>query len=158
MRNVTATAAARTSGIEISKRCEQCDQPFEPRARSGGSPQRFCSTDCRLAFHNNAQRGQRSPAYSAPVQPKRQRTRQRIRQTILIGAPTTARSSCGSSPRRRSISTVRTRWSFVSTDRRTMTRSSSSQHQALPIFSTSSPTSAVSRAWGRRNEQKQQIR
>jgi hypothetical protein len=32
--------------------CEQCDQPFQPRAR-GGSKQRFCSTKCRTAFHNS---------------------------------------------------------------------------------------------------------
>jgi hypothetical protein len=52
------------------KTCEQCRQPFAPRARTGGSPQRFCSADCRAAFHKTeAQRGQRSPAYSAEPTP-----------------------------------------------------------------------------------------
>jgi hypothetical protein len=33
--------------------CEHCQAPFEPRARSGGKPQRFCSTACRRVFHAN---------------------------------------------------------------------------------------------------------
>lgn len=37
--------------------CEQCGEPFARRTGSGGKPQRFCSTDCRMAFH--AQRPQR---------------------------------------------------------------------------------------------------
>ncbi|MCZ6674230.1 MAG: hypothetical protein O7C75_14980, partial [Verrucomicrobia bacterium] len=32
-----------------------CDKPFERRT-TGGSPQRHCSTDCRLAFHRAARR------------------------------------------------------------------------------------------------------
>jgi hypothetical protein len=39
--------------------CDQCDKPFEPRSKSGGKPQRFCSSECRFEFHT--QRGQRSP-------------------------------------------------------------------------------------------------
>jgi hypothetical protein len=31
--------------------CAQCGNPFEPRKRSGGKPQKFCSTACRQAFH-----------------------------------------------------------------------------------------------------------
>jgi hypothetical protein len=46
--------------------CEQCGQAFKPRSGSGGKPQRFCSQDCRTAFHNNEpQRSQRSPTCSA---------------------------------------------------------------------------------------------
>ncbi len=33
--------------------CEQCQAPFEARARTGGKPQRFCSPACRRAFHAN---------------------------------------------------------------------------------------------------------
>src|SRR5262245_15943543 len=36
----------------IWAQCEQCRQPFEPRKGSGGKPQRFCSAECRTAFHN----------------------------------------------------------------------------------------------------------
>ena len=60
--------------------CEQCGEAFEPRQGSGGKPQRFCSTPCRLAFHSEArtgangeggsdlkgQRDQRAPTCSAP--------------------------------------------------------------------------------------------
>jgi hypothetical protein len=45
--------------------CDQCDKPFEPRSKSGGKPQRFCSPECRAAFHTQPQRGQRSPTCSA---------------------------------------------------------------------------------------------
>jgi hypothetical protein len=46
--------------------CEQCSQPFAPRERSGGKPQRFCSPECRSAFHSeNRQRDQRAPTCSA---------------------------------------------------------------------------------------------
>jgi hypothetical protein len=31
--------------------CEHCQKTFEPRAGSGGKPQRFCSEKCRKAFH-----------------------------------------------------------------------------------------------------------
>jgi hypothetical protein len=41
--------------------CDQCGKPFEPRSKSGGKVQRFCSPECRTAFHNEPQRGQRSP-------------------------------------------------------------------------------------------------
>jgi hypothetical protein len=59
------------------KICEQCAKPFEPRSRSGGKPQRFCSPPCRAAYHaSERQRGQRSPTLDAPstlpavIQPK----------------------------------------------------------------------------------------
>lgn len=46
-------------------RCEQCGEPFTPRVRSGGKPQRFCKPECRAAFH--AQRGQREPTCNTPA-------------------------------------------------------------------------------------------
>jgi hypothetical protein len=45
--------------------CDQCGEPFEPRSKSGGKPQRFCSPECRAAFHTQPQRGQRSPTCDA---------------------------------------------------------------------------------------------
>lgn len=39
------------SDMTEPKTCDQCGTPFEPRNGSGGKPQRFCSTECRLAFH-----------------------------------------------------------------------------------------------------------
>ena len=50
-----------------SKTCEQCKNEFLPRQGRGGKPQRFCSTDCRLAFHSGGQHSQRSPTCSALV-------------------------------------------------------------------------------------------
>ena len=49
--------------------CDQCGKPFDPRSGSGGKPQRFCSSECRIAFHNEPQRGQRSPTCIAPSLP-----------------------------------------------------------------------------------------
>jgi hypothetical protein len=49
------------------KTCEQCRQPFTPRASSGGKAQRFCSSDCRTAFHNaGSQRVPVTPTYGEP--------------------------------------------------------------------------------------------
>jgi hypothetical protein len=45
--------------------CDQCGKQFEPRSKSGGKPQRFCSPECRGAFHTQPQRGQRSPTCDA---------------------------------------------------------------------------------------------
>jgi hypothetical protein len=68
-------------------KCHQCGKPFEPRSKSGGKPQRFCSPECRAAFHTQPQRGQRSPTCSAPTLPAvvspNQRTNQRPPQRIL---------------------------------------------------------------------------
>ena len=66
MEDVTTIAATRKP--DISKSCEQCGQAFDPRSGSGGKPQRFCSIDCRICFHRNAQRGQRSPTCNASAQ------------------------------------------------------------------------------------------
>jgi hypothetical protein len=39
------------------QRCERCSQQFKPRVGSGSRAQRFCSTDCRQAFHSAARSG-----------------------------------------------------------------------------------------------------
>jgi MYM-type Zinc finger with FCS sequence motif len=64
----SAQAERKPEENEISKSCEHCGQQFEPRSGSGGKPQRFCSTECRLAFHGKPQRSQRTPTYRAPPQ------------------------------------------------------------------------------------------
>lgn len=54
--------------VEVDKKtCEQCGVEFSPRAGSGGKPQKFCSPQCRTAFHADAQPkvSQRSPTWSA---------------------------------------------------------------------------------------------
>jgi hypothetical protein len=52
--------------IEPSLRsCDQCGTSFTPRCGTGGSPQRFCGTACRLSFHAEGQRGQLRPACNA---------------------------------------------------------------------------------------------
>ena len=40
--------------------CHECGNAFTPRHGSGGSKQRFCSDECRMAFHKERQRAQRS--------------------------------------------------------------------------------------------------
>jgi len=50
-------------------KCDQCGKPYEPRSKSGGKPQRFCSPECRAAFHKQPQRGQRSPTCGAASLP-----------------------------------------------------------------------------------------
>jgi hypothetical protein len=44
--------------------CEKCGKPFEPRSGSGGSAQRFCCTGCRLSFHRERLRAQRTSRYA----------------------------------------------------------------------------------------------
>ena len=44
------------SGDDGSPLCERCNKPFTPRSRSGGKPQRFCSSECRTASHAGSQR------------------------------------------------------------------------------------------------------
>ena len=53
-------------GFEHHPACQQCGDSFTPRKGSGGRPQRFCSAECRVAFHAKGQRSQRSPTYIAP--------------------------------------------------------------------------------------------
>ena len=51
--------------------CEKCGNRFTPRSGSGGSVQRFCGTDCRLSFHRERLRSQRTGLYAgqSPQQP-----------------------------------------------------------------------------------------
>jgi hypothetical protein len=44
--------------------CDQCGNHFSPRNRSGGSPQRFCTSGCRLGFHTERLRRQRKAPYA----------------------------------------------------------------------------------------------
>jgi hypothetical protein len=39
-------------------RCDQCGKPFGPKKHGGGSAKRFCTYDCRMAWHA----AQRKPA------------------------------------------------------------------------------------------------
>ena len=47
--------------------CEKCGNPFEPRSGSGGSVQRFCCTRCRLGFHKERLRSQRTGLYAGKL-------------------------------------------------------------------------------------------
>jgi predicted nucleic acid-binding Zn ribbon protein len=51
---------------KLKQRCHHCGKPFCPRHGSGGSPQRFCSTECRNIFNKERQRTRRRAAYVAP--------------------------------------------------------------------------------------------
>ena len=53
---------------KLSKPCEQCGQPLKSRKHGGGSPQRFCSQECRTAWHS-AQRNPACTLESAIVDP-----------------------------------------------------------------------------------------
>jgi hypothetical protein len=51
--------------------CDQCGKSFDPRSGSGGKPLRFCSSECRTAFHNDPQRSPTCIAQNLPAdQPK----------------------------------------------------------------------------------------
>ena len=42
------------SSVSLSgqaRRCDQCGKPFGPKMHGGGSPRRFCTSDCRMAWH-----------------------------------------------------------------------------------------------------------
>jgi hypothetical protein len=49
--NQATVDAIDQAGAESRDCCEHCSHPFTPRT-SGGKAQRFCSTECRKAFHN----------------------------------------------------------------------------------------------------------
>ncbi len=49
------------------QRCAKCGAPFSPRHGSGGSRQRFCTTNCRMSFHKERQRTQRRAPYAGPT-------------------------------------------------------------------------------------------
>jgi hypothetical protein len=55
--------------LNPQQRCDRCGTPFSPRWGSGGSRQRFCSSECRLGFHTQRQRMERRAAYIAPTTP-----------------------------------------------------------------------------------------
>jgi hypothetical protein len=68
-RNPIVAAEGDKTAATPTTLCRQCSKPFEPRSGSGGKPQRFCSTDCRTAFHGaEPQRAQRSPTCSNVAQ------------------------------------------------------------------------------------------
>ena len=65
-----STASVDATTLLESPTCEQCGKAFAKRQASGGSPQRFCSTECRTAFHSvNRSVPQRSPACDAATEP-----------------------------------------------------------------------------------------
>jgi hypothetical protein len=59
------TIAEDAAGDATAPLCEQCSQPFNRRKASGDKPQRFCSAECRMAFHSeNRNVPQRAPTCS----------------------------------------------------------------------------------------------
>ena len=52
--------------VAVLLECKHCGKPFQPRRRSGGKPQRFCSSACRFAFHQRGQRDEGGPTYNSP--------------------------------------------------------------------------------------------
>jgi hypothetical protein len=68
MLDITSRPSAASPDLIGKPLYENCHTSFEPRAGSGGKPQRFCSTDCRRAF-NNAQRAPTPPTCIAPNPP-----------------------------------------------------------------------------------------
>ena len=44
--------------------CDRRGKAFIPRTGYGGSAQRFCDADCRLSFHTERLRSQRTGAYA----------------------------------------------------------------------------------------------
>ena len=58
---ITSSVPNNSELLEFSlppRRCEQCGKLFDSRKHGGGSPQRFCNQDCRIAWHA----AQRKPA------------------------------------------------------------------------------------------------
>jgi hypothetical protein len=58
---LTTVVTDSTLGTDGERPCVNCHQPFRPREKSGGKAQRFCTPECRFAFH--AQRGQRGSSH-----------------------------------------------------------------------------------------------
>jgi hypothetical protein len=53
-REITSSVPNNSALLEFSlphRPCEQCGKPFHRRKHGGGSPQRFCNQDCRIAWH-----------------------------------------------------------------------------------------------------------
>jgi hypothetical protein len=60
-RETTSSVPNNSELLEFSlptRPCEQCGKSFDRRKHGGGSPQRFCSQECRIAWHAT----QRKPA------------------------------------------------------------------------------------------------
>jgi hypothetical protein len=60
-RETTSSVPNNSELLEFSlptRPCEQCGKSFDRRKHGGGSPQRFCNQDCRIAWHA----AQRKPA------------------------------------------------------------------------------------------------
>jgi hypothetical protein len=53
--------------LDDKQSCDRCGAPFSPRRSSGGSRQRFCTSSCRLTFHRERLRSQRSALYAGPT-------------------------------------------------------------------------------------------
>jgi hypothetical protein len=71
MQNCTAAPDGASTLFESqqSPLCEHCNRPFARREGNGGSPQRFCSSECRTAFHSGSRSvRQRSPACDAATE------------------------------------------------------------------------------------------
>lgn len=51
-------------GQADQRACDQCGKPFMPRQHTGGSAQRFCCGSCRLDWHKERQRRQRTRLYA----------------------------------------------------------------------------------------------
>ena len=54
------------SALNPIQRCDRCGAPFSPRRSSGGSPQKYCSDECRKISNRERQRTQRIASYAGP--------------------------------------------------------------------------------------------
>jgi hypothetical protein len=62
---------------KLEVRCDRCGNWFTRRHGSGGTPQRFCSADCRKTSNREAQRMQRTGSYTGSISlPPREQTTQ----------------------------------------------------------------------------------
>jgi hypothetical protein len=64
--------AAELAVEDSAPKCEHCGNPFQPRKRSGGKPQKYCSEECRRAYKPNAGQCEPTPAQreTLPVPPE----------------------------------------------------------------------------------------
>ena len=75
--------------------CEKCGKPFTLRSGSGGSVQLFCGTDCRLSFHAERLRSQRTGAYAGQLpQPATQEPATMFEQAERLIAKLTPDERC----------------------------------------------------------------
>jgi hypothetical protein len=54
---------------KVERRCKWCNEPFDPRRRSGGSEQIFCKEACRKISNRERQRTRRRSPYAGPATP-----------------------------------------------------------------------------------------